>query len=107
MALIEAQKLKIVRMFADAGSSLTPLILDEVLAYYVPTAEVETQAGALILEYFPVSGTGAGRKYTKIKGGPEGVDVDPSRQKATIRKELAGLLYLQDYLVGGNRLVRS
>lgn len=71
--------------------------------------EVESQVGDLILEYFPASGTGAGRKFVKVNGGqnPEGADIDPERARAAIRSEICRLLYLTPYMSSGSRLVRA
>jgi hypothetical protein len=108
MAFTEAQKLKICRIFAPELSSD---VLDDRLEYYATyiTAEVESQVGALILEYYPASGSNPSRNVTNIKAMEAnfGAEINSGTLRSIIKKEIATLLYLTDYLnQGGSRVVR-
>ena len=72
--------------------------------------ENESQVGALILEWFPASGTGAGRDFTSIdpKERNFGARITPGEKRAAIKQEIATLLFLQPYIAStGTQLVRS
>jgi hypothetical protein len=105
MALTESQLLKVCRI-----TGVSKYDLDYRLTEYVPTAEVETQVGALILEWFPASGTAAGRDFLRVLPMEEnfGADIDPSRSRSAIKNEISTLLYITDLMTaaGGSRLVR-
>jgi hypothetical protein len=106
LALTEAQKLKICRI-----CQITSDVLDNVLDLYSEriTAEVESQAGALILEYYPASGSNPSRNVTNIKAMEAnfGAEINSGTLRSIIKKEIATLLYLTDYLnQGGSRVVR-
>jgi hypothetical protein len=108
MAFTEAQKLKICRIFAP---DLQIDVLDDRLEYYAQyiTAEVESQVGALILEYYPASGSNPSRNVTNIKAMEAnfGAEINSGTLRSIIKKEIATLLYLTDYLQsGGSRVVR-
>lgn len=95
MALTEAQQLKICRIFAP---ELTSVALADVLRYYEAkiTAEVETQVGELIDEYFS---NNVNRNVTKISPNDKnfGAGINPEDTRNLIRKEIASLLYLTDF----------
>lgn len=103
MAFTESQLLKICRITGVSKSDL-----DDRLIEYVPTAEVETQVGALILEWFPASGTGVGRDFVKVhpKERNFGAEINPSISRGSIKQEIATLLYISDLVLSGSRLVR-
>ncbi len=107
MAFSDAQLVKLTRI-----TGVDSVTLANVLNIYEAeiTTEVETQAGALILEWFPVSGEGAGRDFVDVapKERNFGADIKTDRLRAAIRKELGEILYLTDYMTSGSssRLVR-
>jgi hypothetical protein len=112
MAFSEAQLGKLVRI---TGIQITPLNFyisgTEASQTTAMWAETQTQVGELILEYFPASGTGAGRKFTRYKAKDRnfGAEKDPGEHRAAIRKEIGDLLGLTEYMPisGQTRLVRS
>lgn len=106
MAFTEAQLLKIVRITGVHSDLLTDVLTLNTAAI---TAEVISQAGDLILEYFPASGTGAGRNFTDINPNIKnlGASIQTERSRAIIKKELADLLYLTEFVSSGSSLVRG
>jgi hypothetical protein len=105
MAFTEEQKLKIVRIFAPGLSADK---LDEVLTLRADriTAEVESQVGALITEYFA---NNVNRNATVFEGteSNKGFNLNPDKTRSLIKRELAVLLYLTDCISTDNRLIRG
>lgn len=105
MAFAPAQLVKITRITGVDSATLT-----NVLNVYTAeiTAEVESQVGGLILEWFPVSGDGAGRDFVDVdpKERNFGASIKTERLRSAIRKELGELLYLTPHMSSGSRLVR-
>lgn len=106
MAFTEAQELKICRIIGIDSITLNSYL--DTYAEHI-TAEVETQVGALILEYYPASGSNPSRNVTNIKAMEAnfGAEINSGSLRSIIKKEIATLLYLTDYLnQGGSRVVR-
>lgn len=106
MAFTDEQLTKITRI-----TGVDSIIRDEVLAYYASeiTSEDEDQVGEMILEWFPLTRTGAGRKFTRIKANDRnfGAEKNPAELRAAIRADIGKLLYLTPYMTSGSRLVRA
>ena len=103
MAFTEAQKLKICRI-----TGVTSDLLEDVLSFRAAaiTAEVESQVGDLITEYFA---NGVNRNVTKIRPNLKnfGADIDPNDTRAQIKGEIATLLYMTEVVSSGERLMRG
>lgn len=107
MAFTEAQTVKITRITGIRSNWLEEILAAN--ASYI-TAEVESQVGDLILEWFPASGTAAGRDFTNIHPMERnfGAEIRPGERRNAIRREIADLLYLTEYMtLGSPRLVRA
>jgi hypothetical protein len=104
MALTEAQKLKMAQIIGVDYITVNDQIFNLGTAYI--TAEVETQLLAQIARW----DAGAGTDFVSVEPNTAnfGARIDPNLEKADIRKNIANLLYLTDFLPSGQiRLVRG
>jgi membrane protease subunit (stomatin/prohibitin family) len=104
MALSEEQKLKLARALGVTYITVNDQITNLGSTYI--TAEVETQLGALITEYFSNS---VNRNATRIVAMEAnfGAEINPERTRDLIRQDMAILLYLTDLINSGQRLMRG
>lgn len=103
MALSEAQKLKLAQILGVDYIEVNDQIFNLGVSYITP--EVETQLQAQVDRW----DSGIGTNFVKVEpqGSNRGVSIDPEREKADIRKNIANLLYLTDYRPSGMRTVRG
>lgn len=103
MALTEAQKLKLAQILGVDYITVNDQIFNLGTAYI--TAEVETQLIAQITRW----DAGAGTDFVSVEPNTAnfGARIDPNLEKADIRKNIANLLYLRDYMSGQISLVRG
>lgn len=104
MALSEAQKLKLAQILGVDYIEVNDQIFN--LGSTWITAEVETRLLAEIDRW----DAGAGTNFVAVEpnAANKGVSIDPKRERADIRRNIANLLYLKDYPgAGGTRLRRG
>lgn len=103
MALTEAQKLKLAQILQTDYITVNDQIFNLGSAYITP--EVETQLQAQIDRW----DSGIGTDFVSVEPNTAnyGARINPDLEKADIRRSIANLLYLRDYLAGQTRLVRG
>lgn len=103
MALSESQKLKLAQILGVDYIEVNDQVFNLGASYI--TAEVETQLQAQIDRW----DSGIGTNFVRVEpqGTNKGVSIDPEREKADIRRNIANLLYLRDYHGRGMRTVRG
>lgn len=103
MALSEAQKLKLAQILQTDYITVNDQIFNLGASYITP--EVET----LLQEQIDRWDSGIGSDFVSVEPNTAnyGARIDPNLEKADIRRNIANLLYLRDYLAGQTRLVRG
>jgi hypothetical protein len=103
MALTETQKLKLAQILGTDYITVNDQIFNLGTAYI--TAEVETQLIAQITRW----DAGAGTDFVSVEPNTAnyGARINPDLEKADIKRNIANLLYLKDYLGTQIRLVRG
>lgn len=97
MALTESQKLKLAQILNTDYITVNDQIFNLGVAYITPAVET------LLLEQIDRWDAGVGSDFVAIEPNTAnyGAKIDPNLEKADIRKNIANLLYLTDFLGGG------
>ncbi len=103
MALTESQKLKLAQILQTDYITVNDQIFNLGASYITP--EVET----LLQEQIDRWDSGIGSDFVSVEPNTAnyGARINPDLEKADIRRNIANLLYLRDYLAGQTRLVRG
>lgn len=104
MALTEVQKLKLAQILGVNYIEVNDQIFNLGSAWITPAVE------SLLLEQIDRWEAGVGSDFVSIEPNTAnyGARIDPNIEKNDIRRKIANLLYLDDYMTGGGiELVRG